>query len=291
MAQNEFSFSDYEIFNNAKGTVLILKDLLNDQNSIVTKNNNDLNDAIFMGPICDSCKSGMSSSISKFSNNISKYETFSKYFNDTYNEYKKGDNEAKVQVLSSEDGELKVTSLASVTRNGKTIYYNQKGYIGDDGQLHQWPTTWGKNIASSGCGPTSMATCLANMLNDPSITPTTIANMMNYDDNIGGSYVAKVANRYGLDQTCDIGLNKEYMDNFLDNNGTMIVAVNSGGHYIAVLGRNSDGTYDVCDPNDWNTSTKRWTYDDISTGHTMVFHIAPKGKTVQECIRAKTYQV
>ncbi len=165
----------------------------------------------------------------------------------------------------------------------KPVFYCQKGWYDAEGKLHRWKTSWGKSIASSGCGPTSMASVLATMLGDTSITPSTIANMMNYNDNIGGTYVSKACNKYGLDYDYHIGLGKNKMNNFLSNGGKMIVAVNNGGHYIAVLGYDKNtGKYTVCDPN--NPKKRTWTYNEIATGHTMVFHIAPKGKKVQECI-------
>ena len=99
---------------------------------------------------------------------------------------------------------------------------------------------------------------------------------------------------YGLDQTHTIGLDKTKMNNFLRNDGKMIVAVNGGGHYVAVVGIDDSSNppkYIVNDPNDSDGKMKTWTYSQLSTGHTMVFHIAPKGKTVDECLKAKTVQV
>lgn len=173
--------------------------------------------------------------------------------------------------------------LSEVGVANKPVFYCQKGWYDEQGKLHRWKTSWGKSIASSGCGPTSMASILATMLGDTSITPSTIANMMNYNDNVGGTYVFKACKKYGLDYDYHIGLGKNNMNEFLSNGGKMIVAVNNGGHYIAVLGYNPEtGKYTVCDPN--NPKKRTWSYNEIAAGHTMVFHIAPKGKTVQECI-------
>ena len=185
-------------------------------------------------------------------------------------------------------------TLQTLQHDGQLIYYYQKGYYDQNGQFHRWQSSWGKDIASAGCGPTSMAACLANMLHDPSITPTTIANMLNYDDNVGGTYVRKAAEYYGLDQTHTIGLDKTKMNNFLRNDGKMIVAVNGGGHYVAVVGIDDSSNppkYIVNDPNDHDAKLKTWTYYQLAADHTMVFHIAPKGKTVDQCIKEQTYQV
>lgn len=175
--------------------------------------------------------------------------------------------------------------LNEIGMGNKPVFYCQKGWYDENGNLHRWKTSWGKSIASSGCGPTSMAACLATMLGDKSITPSTIADMMKYDDNIGGRYVGIACSKYGLDYDYHIGLGKNEMNNLLNNGGKMIVAVNNGGHYVAVLGVNNSKnppTYIVCDPN--NPQKREWTYNELSVGHTMVFHIAPKGKTVTECI-------
>ena len=293
---NDYSVTDYGIFNEAVSTIKNLNNSFNEKQNTLGECKTKLSDAsIFMGPICDSCIDGMNQSNTKISSLISAFQKIESYIIQTSSNYKTGDEEAKTEILSkTEDGTLQATTLAKTTVNGKTIYYNQNGYLDENGKLQKWKSSWGKDIASSGCGPTSMAAVLANMLGDTSITPSTVANMLNYDDNIGGNYVKKVADKYNLDQTHEIGLDKTKMNNFLRNDGKMIVAVNNGGHYISVLGINDSTnppTYIVCDPNDSNTATKTWTYNDIAAGHTMVFHIAPKGKTVEECLKEKTVQV
>jgi len=284
---NEYAVSDYGIFDGGVTAVRSLCDNYETGRSNLTSYYKVLSDGtIFLGPICDSCVAGFSKVDGKITTASENFKVISDYLIDTSANYQKGDSDASAKVLSADsNGRLEATTLQAYRGNGQTVYYNQKGWYDEQGNLHRWETTWGKDIASSGCGPTSMAACLATMLGDTSITPSTMANMMNYDDNIGGNYVTKIAAHYNLDQTHNIGLDQSKMDTFLDNGGTMIVAVNDGGHYIAVLGRNNDGTYVVCDPNDFNTAQKTWNYSDIATGHTMVFHIAPQGKTVDECLQ------
>lgn len=175
--------------------------------------------------------------------------------------------------------------LNHVGMGGQPVFYYQKGWYDENGKLHSWKSSWGKPISSSGCGPTSMAAVLATLLGDKSITPATIANTMGYNDNIGGTYVFNSCKRYGLDYEYHIGLGRNNMNTFLSNGGKMIVAVNGGNHYISILGINNDKqppTYIVCDPN--NPNKREWTYNQIAAGHTMVFHIAPKGKKVKDMI-------
>lgn len=287
----DYSVSDYGIFTDAVNTVNTLNQSIETHTTTINECKTNLNNgSVFMGPICDSCVAGFDQVNGKLSSMSTNFSEIAKYIISTSDNYKTGDTNAQNTVLdSSSDGTLKATSLAHITtKNGNTIYYNQKGYYDKNGKWCKWESSWGKDIASSGCGPTSMAAVLANMFGDTSITPSTVANMLNYDDNIGGNYVKKVADQYHLDQSHDIGLDQTKMNNFLRNDGKMIVAVNNGGHYISVLGINDSTnppTYIVCDPNDSNTATKTWTYNDIAQGHTMVFHIAPKGKTVNECLK------
>ena len=284
----DFEFDSYGIFSDGVQNMNTLNDCLSDNQPIIDTSRESLKDeSIFMGPICDSCVEGFESADKRLSTMIASFTTMANYLVETAENYDESDTEAARMVLNMGADGVVSTKLSSITYNGKTIYYNQNGYIGDDGQWHTWQSTWGKDIASSGCGPTSMAAVLANMFGDSTITPATVANMLAYDDNVGGNYVIKVANAYGLDQTHEIGSDQQIMNSFLSNGGKMIVAVNGGGHYISVLGINnstSPPTYIVCDPNDANTATRTWTYNDIFSDHTMVFHIAPPGQTVQETI-------
>ena len=286
---NDYSVSRYSIFQDAVSSVQDLNQGILTGVTVLEECKSMLGDgSIFMGPICDSCVEGFVEVDSKMSTMSSNFTTISEYITETASTYRAGDDKASLKILSSGfDGMVTASSLQHVTtQNGTTIYYNQNGYYDKDGNWCKWQSNWGKDIATSGCGPTSMASVLATMFQDSSITPTTVANMLNRDDNIGGNYVKKVADAYHLDQTHKIALNQDKLNTFLRNDGKVIVAVNNGGHYISVLGINDSTnppTYIVCDPNDKNTATKTWNYNDISNGHTMVFHIAPQGKTVEEC--------
>ncbi len=279
----EFGISDYGIFTNGISTAQTLNQQLSVGKSALSSVKSIIgNESIFMGPAATACLETLTSADGKLDSSSTNFSTIVNFLTQTAENYKKGDDSASATVLASTG-----TPLLYNSPNGKVIYYSQKGYYDQSGNFHHWESTWGKNIASSGCGPTSMAACLANMLNDPSITPSTVANMLAYDDNVGGNYVYKVADAYHLDQTCHIGLKREESNNLLRNGGKMIVAVNNGGHYIAVIGINDSTnppTYIVDDPYDDNTAKKTWRFEDIAAGHTMVFHIAPPGKTVQQCI-------
>ena len=284
---DEFNISDYGIFENAISSTRSVKNYIDACNDAIKQGQSILADeTIFMGPICESCVDGFSKVSNSFIILNDNFATISNYFIDVSSTYKEGDEEASIKVLTlGKDGKMSSSTMSNY--NGTPIYYSQKGYVDENGQFHTWPTKWGKTIASSGCGPTSLASILATMFGDNSITPSTIADTMSYDANIGGSFVGPVCQQYGLDQDCHIGLGQDNVNTFLRNNGKLLVAVREGGHYIAVLGINDSTqppTYIVNDPIDDNTANKTWTFQNITAGHTMAFYIAPQGSTVDECL-------
>ena len=289
----DFSFSQYGIFSDGVATTQALNNSWNEGQTALDGYKATISGgSIFMGPAADSAVEGFGKVASKISSEVTNFQTMYNFLIQSAQDYNKSDKEADATVLNADDnGNLVATTLQHTVVGGQPVYYNQNGYYDSNGKWRKWESKWAKDIASSGCGPTSMAAVLATMFGDTSITPSTVADTLKADDNIGGTYVKKVASQYGLDQTHEIGLNKEKMNTFLRNNGKMIVAVNNGGHYIAVLGINDSTnppTYIVCDPNDSKTAQKTWTYNDIAAGHTMVFHIAPKGKTVEQCLQNNT---
>jgi hypothetical protein len=292
---NEYKVSDYGIFTNAINTTNNLKAKIEDGKTRVGEVNNVISsEATYMGPAAEEAKTGLAKSTQKLSDQSGNFTTIASFLAETSKTYQAGDQAAAENLLNVGDNG-QATTLSSIQHNGQLIYYSQRGYYDASGQFHRWQSSWGKDIASSGCGPTSMAACLVNIFHDTSITPSTVASMLNYNDNIGGTYVGKVAQHYGLDQTSKLHLTKEYANNCLRNGGKMIVAVNGGGHYIAVVGINEGNppTYIVNDPNDSDGQMKSWTFDQLSTGHTMTFYIAPPGKTVQQIVNsgAQTVQV
>lgn len=291
---SDFKASDYGIFTNAINTTNTVKAKIEEGKTTVGQVKSVIsNESTYMGPAAEEARNGLAKSDQKLADQSGNFTAIASYLADASKNYQAGDQAAAQNLLNVGDNG-QVTTLSSMQHNGQLIYYSQRGYYDASGQFHRWESSWGKNIASSGCGPTSMAACLANIFHDTSITPTTVANMLNYDDNIGGNYVGKVASQYGLDQTSKLHLTKDNMNNCLRNGGKMIVAVNGGGHYIAVVGINDNTnppTYIVNDPYDSDGKMKSWTYDQVSAGHTMTFYIAPPGKTVQQVVSSSSQTV
>ena len=185
------------------------------------------------------------------------------------------------------------------------IVFNQRGYYDESNKWHEWSYTnngWGKSLSASGCGPTALASALATILNDPTITPATIASKLtNSDQNFGGGFMP-ICKQYGLDYSTS-GIffhtkdtNGNYArDNFLAKGGAIILATNMYGdasHYVAILGIDkSSGTtkYIVGDPNSKNINEQlkltENELDKYTKGHTMTMWIAPNGTTVKEAMK------
>ena len=49
------------------------------------------------------------------------------------------------------DAQKFIDSISLTTTNGKKVFYCQWGWLDENGKYHEWETSWGKNIKSSGC--------------------------------------------------------------------------------------------------------------------------------------------
>ena len=197
-----------------------------------------------------------------------------------------------------------INGTGYVRTPGKLIIFNQKGYYDQNNNWHSWgngQNGWNKSIAGSGCGPTSLATCLATMLNDPSITPATIANQMtNYGQNNGGGFMPLCSN-YGLDyQMSGRYLHEQNadgsysIDNFLARGGSLILSVKDSSHYVPIIGKDGSN-YIVADPNASQVGqTMSLSLPDIDRyygNHTMVMWIAPPGMSVSQAAAPLTKSI
>ncbi len=191
------------------------------------------------------------------------------------------------------------TTSSSSTKTGSStgnriISYSQKGYYDKNGRWRQWGyknNGWGKKIYESGCGPTSLASCLATMFQDSRITPSVIASLMTSSGQNNGFGFAKICNRFGLNYGLKDGLGSKdskgnlKINNFLKNGGTIVLSVRDGGHYISILGMTSDGKYIVNDSYFGSNpgKPKKMSMANIRAQHTgQVCWIAPRGMTVRQ---------
>ena len=137
--------------------------------------------------------------------------------------------------------------LAKSVKNSKNI--GSKNYYSFNQEDERWQGSGyhsidGNDIASGGCGPCSMAACLATIFQNPDITPYTIGHYMGEHgiNNFGGNFVPSVSQAYGLD--CDKSFanndnREESLINLLENGGAAVVGYRGGGHYVAVIGYDS----------------------------------------------------
>ena len=152
------------------------------------------------------------------------------------------------------------TKTPCVGVDGEFVFY----YQGDYRESYGYGTT----IASSGCGPTSMAIVLTNLLHQK-ISPVEIAN---YSLSIGariqgvgtsgGVLFPKAAQKYGIN--CEqVTLSNDSIISNLQSGKLMIVGMGCctftrGGHLMVLRGLDSDGKVLVADPNSRDKSSKSW---------------------------------
>jgi len=144
----------------------------------------------------------------------------------------------------------------------EVVYYNQ-------GDSRWGGLPYGKTgtIKSSGCGPTSLAMCVASLTGNM-VTPADVAKWAFengfYCEGIG-SYHSLIPNggrHYGLTVE-GIGLDGQKAADALAS-GKLIIAImskgrfTSGGHYIVLRGVTSDGKVLVADPGSVTRSQQEW---------------------------------
>ena len=111
---NEYSMSDYGIFSDGINSTNNLKKNVEDSRTTVSEVKNTIsNESVFMGPICDSCKSAIDQIDTSFSGLISNLSTISSYLATTSSSYKSGDADATSTMLRIDSSTLDSTTGAS----------------------------------------------------------------------------------------------------------------------------------------------------------------------------------
>ena len=162
---------------------------------------------------------------------------------------------------SASSPQLEATSLNPSTSSsgggkGEFVNYYQYNY--------SEPYSQG-TIATSGCGPTSLAMVLTYLLGEE-ITPVEMAAKGNgtYTCSEGTywSYFGDMAEQYGVN--CEqMGVSTSNIVDNLKEGKTLIMSMGpghftSGGHFIVVRGLTEDGQLIVADPNSEERSNQTW---------------------------------
>ena len=170
-------------------------------------------------------------------------------------------------------------NLANVTTFDGLDYniysFSQKGY-NEDGKLNPWDyfkNGWDKEISGSGCGPTSLASCLATMLQRPEIIPSVLtSSLTDKNDNKEWKYL-KIIDEMNEKYNLNIYYSRDYskgmkdsngnyvLMDFLKNGGKLIVVGQDGEHYKMILGGTENDTVIICDPfytMDYKDPTGHW---------------------------------
>ena len=123
------------------------------------------------------------------------------------------------------------------------IYFAQTGYY-KDGVRYEWKSNWlsagGQPIFNSGCGPTSLAMVIATILQDPSITPAVVADIMDENNwkNDSKKFVFGVSDKYNLNCQSDVNFDGDTIEAVIKAGGAFM-RVNyddklGGSHFKAV---------------------------------------------------------
>ena len=192
------------------------------------------------------------------------------------------------------------------TTVNKPVFYSQLGYYDELNNWHDagwdddyrekydkyWASTQNGNITTSGCQITAIASGFATILQDPTINPITIAEIVGNYSNADTLGIEKAAEYYGLNIDGNIDISNPNIDGFLKKGGVMIYTVNNGTHWLAVLGIDDNENYILCQPNfdkaaviiprDETLDLSLRKTDNAAQGRVVL--VAPKGYTVEELL-------
>ena len=123
---NEFEMSDYGIFSNGVTTIKTLNENMETINTDISECKTTFNnEAVFMGPICDSCLEGFGNVNSKITTMKENFSKIGNYLVETSSNYKASDDNASQLMLTidSKTGKVETTTgaVASAYLNPSNI--------------------------------------------------------------------------------------------------------------------------------------------------------------------------
>ena len=182
----EYSVSDYSIFNDAISTTKSFTDKIETVQSAVNDSKSKLNDeAVFLGPICDSCIKGFTNLDGSINSLVSNFGTISGYLNDTATAYVNGDSEAMKSVLSLSNGKVSV-SAGSAALDGNVLNVSSPVTTGDKYNLSEDDLAYLAYVASREQGSVDGAKLeLSLMANLYEKNKSKYSSVRDYVDNSG----------------------------------------------------------------------------------------------------------
>ena len=160
-------------------------------------------------------------------------------------------------LASASSTKLEATSLGKAL--GNFVNYYQGNY--------SEPYSQG-TIATSGCGPTSLAMVLTYLLGKE-VSPVETAALGNgtytCDKGTTWNYFGDMADRYGV-KCEEMGVSASNISDNLKNGKTLIMSMGPGhftnnGHFIVLRGFDNDGKIIVADPASEDRSNQTWDLD------------------------------
>lgn len=204
-------------------------------------------------------------------------------------------SDAKTKVSSIINGDIK--ELIEIFEESKNILaksdnhaallfqYYEEGIIDEEGNFTDVPlltqndysyiTYGGNNVATSGCGITSLC-MVASYIMDKLYTPEDLAAIANADKSSNVGKMTTAADYVGLNWFCDTNTSQEDLENYLKEGKLVICLVKSSSHFVVCKGISEDGQILVNDPylyyrNSATADGCTWSELQFSVGKTWIF--------------------
>lgn len=204
-------------------------------------------------------------------------------------------SDAKTKVSSIINGDIK--ELIEIFEESKNILaksdnhaallfqYYEEGIIDEEGNFTDVPlltqndysyiTYGGNNVATSGCGITSLC-MVASYIMDKLYTPEDLAAIANADKSSNVGKMTTAADYVGLNWFCDTNTSQADLENYLKEGKLVICLVKSSSHFVVCKGISEDGQILVNDPylyyrNSAAADGCTWSELQFSVGKTWIF--------------------
>lgn len=191
----------------------------------------------------------------------------------------KGDYPEELLEMLSRNPEMREFVLDYPDKKGK-VYADTIGEVtkGEFPLLLQWDHRWGYGaygnslVAVSGCGPTALASVIAGLTGENTVTPYTIAKFAEEQgycvEGVGTSWELFTSGirSFGIAGT-EMSLSKDTVFEALQNGQPIICSMRPGdftttGHFITLVGI-EDGKIKVNDSNSKKNSKTLWEYETL----------------------------